>query len=111
MKRVEHNTWFMCNVNGVEYEAAYIDRGWSYATLMIRYTETYQERKWILFGNMVERKRKVYITHDSREDMRLPDVIRKEATYSAESARRDVEAVMIRHKRNLKQMNVITNRV
>ena len=111
MKIVLHNTWFTCNINGVDYEAMYVDRGWGYSTLMIRYTETYKRRKWILFGEIIERKRNVYITADSREDMKLPDVITRKESYSAERARRDVESVMARHHHNLKQMGVITTKV
>lgn len=111
MKVVEHGSWFHCEINGVNYEAMYVERGWTYATLAIRYYETYVERKWILFGDKVERKRKVYITYDSREDMNLPDVTHKKSTYPAEKARRDVEAVMSRHRYNLKQLGLITNRV
>ncbi len=111
MKVVEHGTWFVCNINGCDYEAMYIDRGWSYATLAIRYYETYVEHRWILFGDKIEKKRKVYITEDSREDMMLPDVTAKKSTYSAEKARRDVESVVRNHAHYLKQLNLITTKV
>ena len=68
MKYVQHNTWFYTNIGDTEYRGIYLTHGFSYATLRIDKQVTYREKKWIFFGEMVEKTKWETIIHNSRED-------------------------------------------
>lgn len=93
--RVQHNRWFDLTVNGKEYRAVYISRGWTYAALEIQEKIVYEEPKYWFFGEIVAKERWVTITYDHREDFpTASNVINCAKSYDAAVTRQIIENII-----------------
>lgn len=93
--RVQHNRWFDLTVNGIEYRAVYISRGWTYAALEIQEKIVYEEPKYWFFGEIVTKERWITITYDHREDFpTIGNVINRAKSYDAAKTRQIIENVI-----------------
>ena len=87
MDYVKHDTWFYTEHEDKEYRAAYLQHGWTYATMRLQVKEKYMKRR--LFGKSVETERWVTVIHDSR-DCNITGVRDIKTFYPVSQAKEDI---------------------
>ena len=67
MAQVEHNRWFMIEIDGKEYRAKWKDYGYNYATARVDREETKSYRKYLLFGPKIVKKKWKNVISNTRD--------------------------------------------
>jgi hypothetical protein len=77
---IKHNSWFIINDSeaGKTYKMLFRSHGFSYATVSLYEIVDCKKRKWGFFGPLVDGKKEIRITSDSREDDLDPIINRRE---------------------------------